>query len=352
MVFTWHFIHGQSGYPVPYESAPTIFPLVVFDEGHTGVALFMVLSGYLFAKLLDGKAISYSAFFWNRFFRLAPLLVLVLSLLGIEKAWHGELLSYLKLLAYGLVVPRWPNGGWSVAIEIHFYIALPLLLWFTRRWSGSPLIAIVGAIAARCAIWAAGGDVEYAAYWTIVGRADDFLWGIAAFGLRDFITPRHFFVASIAIMFTAVFWLFDHSGGFYDIGAANPVWIIWPTLEGASYGIIIAYYDSRPQSSTAISRFSAELGKYSYSIYLLHPFLVFKMSDFVQERLMDISNFYVALAWSSICFIVIFPIGFISYRYLESPFLRLRKNYVRQQKDAEPNLDVRTPNFIAAEIVH
>jgi len=29
--------------------------MALLDEGHTGVALFMTLSGYLFAKLLDGK---------------------------------------------------------------------------------------------------------------------------------------------------------------------------------------------------------------------------------------------------------------------------------------------------------
>jgi len=30
----------------------------------------MTLSGYLFAKLLDGKRIKYGSFLWNRFLRL------------------------------------------------------------------------------------------------------------------------------------------------------------------------------------------------------------------------------------------------------------------------------------------
>ena len=55
LVFIWHFSHAASGYPVPFEFTPSFFPLAIFDEGHTGVALFMTLSGYLFAKLLDGK---------------------------------------------------------------------------------------------------------------------------------------------------------------------------------------------------------------------------------------------------------------------------------------------------------
>ncbi|MEP6933477.1 MAG: acyltransferase family protein, partial [Nitrospirota bacterium] len=53
MVFTWHFIHVDSGQFAP----PPVFPLSLLTEGHTGVALFITLSGYLFAKLLDGKKI-------------------------------------------------------------------------------------------------------------------------------------------------------------------------------------------------------------------------------------------------------------------------------------------------------
>ncbi len=76
IVFTWHFIHVNNGQLAP----PPTFPLSLLTEGHTGVALFMVLSGYLFAKLLDGKNIVYTSFFWNRFLRLAPLLLIVSSI--------------------------------------------------------------------------------------------------------------------------------------------------------------------------------------------------------------------------------------------------------------------------------
>ena len=83
-VFAWHFLHADNGFPISFEGAPAIFPLAILDEGHTGVALFMVLSGYLFAKLLNGKRIAYSAFIWNRFLRLAPLLVFVFLIVGTQ----------------------------------------------------------------------------------------------------------------------------------------------------------------------------------------------------------------------------------------------------------------------------
>ena len=81
LVFEWHFIHAAG---VPFSNVPFIWPLSLIEEGHWGVSLFMTLSGYLFAKLLDGKIIIYRYFFWNRFLRLAPLLILVLAYIGIR----------------------------------------------------------------------------------------------------------------------------------------------------------------------------------------------------------------------------------------------------------------------------
>src|SRR3954462_11750465 len=109
MVFAWHFTHAVGAYPETFEGAPAVFPLALLDEGHTGVALFMVLSGYLFAKLLDGKDVVYSAFFWNRLLRLAPLLLLVAILAGALRLREGEALGrYLGELAAGFVMPTWP----------------------------------------------------------------------------------------------------------------------------------------------------------------------------------------------------------------------------------------------------
>ena len=58
VVFVWHFNHFDNG----QFANPLGFPLSLFTEGHTGVAIFMVLSGYLFAKLLGNKKINYPVF--------------------------------------------------------------------------------------------------------------------------------------------------------------------------------------------------------------------------------------------------------------------------------------------------
>jgi peptidoglycan/LPS O-acetylase OafA/YrhL len=53
----------------------------------------------------------------------------------------------------GFVLPTWPNGGWSIAVELHFYILPPLLLIAIARniWWGVAMIA--AALTRRAAIY-------------------------------------------------------------------------------------------------------------------------------------------------------------------------------------------------------
>ena len=139
MVFAWHFLHanGFPGSPVPYKYAPAVFPFALLDEGYTGVALFMTLSGYLFAKLLDGKRIRYGWFVWNRVLRLFPLLAVALLLTGIQVYSRGDSLStYISYIAWGALLPSLPNGAWSITVEFHFYLVLPLFLWISDVLAG------------------------------------------------------------------------------------------------------------------------------------------------------------------------------------------------------------------------
>ncbi|MCV6602948.1 MAG: acyltransferase family protein, partial [Cohaesibacter sp.] len=130
LVFCWHFFHFKEG----QFSDPLLLPLSFLTEGHTGVAIFMVLSGYLFAKLLDGKKVIWRYFLWNRLIRLAPLLLLVFAIIGIREIYHGaSIAAYLQTLISGLVLPVWPNGGWSIAVELHFYLLLPVILSLSRQ---------------------------------------------------------------------------------------------------------------------------------------------------------------------------------------------------------------------------
>ena len=334
MVFAWHFSHGYDGSPVPFSQTPV---LSLLEEGHTGVALFMTLSGYLFAKLLNGREVSYGRFLWNRFIRLGPLLFLVLATIGVmELLGHGDVRGYAIRVVSGIVLPTWPNGGWSLTCEMHFYVILPLLLLIARR---RPLVisgVIAMAMLLRTEVFLlSGSHIRSVAYDTIVGRIDQFSLGILAFSMRDRMRGRHWTAATVVLAFEALYWLFNVAGGYQDT-RYSPIWIAMPTLEGSAYAALIAYYDGTWQPrDRGFSRFLGRVGSYSYSIYLLHFFFVFRIAEFLSSRF-DLSNFYVALLWSIPAFVMMIPIGYFSFRWIESPFLRLRVPYIKNREPMAP----------------
>lgn len=338
LVFIWHFIHVQNGYKAP----PTFLPLSLLTEGHTGVAIFMTLSGYLFAKLLAGKRIKYKSFFYNRFLRLAPLLFLVIFLVGLQRYLYGlELNSYLGKIAKGFLFPTLPNGGWSIVVEFHFYLLLPTLLFFKARWQHSLLLVLLGAIMLRVVLYLYLGGIQDFSYYTIGGRIDQFLLGIIAYQYRASIANKHVLFATAASVFLVFFWYFDLLGGFYmnsSYPSPSPIWIFMPTIEGLIYGLGIAWYENSFQhSSGRISRFIALIGTYSYSIYLLHFFVVSKLAITIDRYIINLAYPPLAVAFGVCCFSIMIPVGFFSFRFIESPFLNFRVKYIisdRRQKIA------------------
>ena len=331
MVFTWHFMHSVDGYPVPFEIVPYFIPFSLLDEGHTGVALFMTLSGYLFAKLLDNKQISYGAFFYNRVLRLAPLLVLVMIINALLIYSNGEsLLPYLTSLLKGFVIPAWPNGGWSIAVELHFYLLLPGLLFLLRRSTKLLIVVLLLLLTLRLGLFLRNSEIQTLAYWTILGRLDQFAVGLLAFKFRAAIISQRVLLIAICTTFLMFYWGFNRAGGFYQMPSypsTNGIWVTLPLIEGVAYGCFIAWYDSLNIRASAGSRILGRMGSYAYSIYLLHGFFVFKASAFIHEKLFSIKEFNIALIASTGCFLVMLPIAYLSYKFVESPFLKMRKEY-------------------------
>lgn len=334
IVFAWHFLHSTDpDYPLPLAYTPDLFPFAILDEGHTGVALFMTLSGYLFAKLLEGRRIHYGLFLWNRAVRLLPLLLLVMVVVGVIKYRAGESLqAYAESILHGFYLPTWPNGGWSIVIEFHFYLLLPLLLWLLRRSRLLPFTVVLAAIVLRTVVLWRTGEAHSIAYWTIFGRIDQFVLGMLAFHFRALMTHRHWLALAVFAAFSAFYWYFDRLGGFFrnpTYPSTSPLWIVIPTLEGLAYGLAIAWYETSFRlPTTGFSRVLARVGDYSYAMYLLHFFFVFEAARFVNENIMSLSNFYLACAWAAVGFICMLPVCYLSFQFVESPFLRLRKPYL------------------------
>lgn len=325
LVFGWHFTHGFDGSPVPFGPSE-FFLLAPVNEGHCGVALFMTLSGYLFGKLLDGHVLLVRAFLWNRLLRLGPLLAVVIAIVWVQAVRLGIPSDlYAADLLKGVVLPTLPNGAWSVTVELHFYLLLPLILWLDagRRL---PLV-LAGAIVSRAVYWIITGEVQLLAYWTIFGRIDQFLLGILVLRLRDYIKGRHAIIALATLAFCASYQGFARLGGFYGTETSS-VWIILPTVEGAYFALLIAWYDASFRFAQGrVSHALQIVGTCSYSIYLLQAFAVFGLAQWAQTILPGMNYFGVAELAALVALSLMVPVAWFSFRVIERPFLRYRRNY-------------------------
>lgn len=331
MVFCWHFVHSHNIIPLD-ASAPWFAPLTLLSEGYTGVALFMVLSGYLFARLTNGKQVRFGAFMLNRGLRLLPLLSVVMVLAYVKSLLTGEALDLPSRLLQGWFAPTLPQGAWSITVEMHFYLLLPALLWLAGKSLYNLLGVVMVAVLARQVLYAAGGDLDFLAYHTMLGRIDQFVLGLLAFHLRDRIQGRHLLWVMGAVCFVAMMSYIDHRGSML---AKQPElshwWVVMTTTEGLFYGLTVAWYDNSFRHTTGpVSTFIAWIGRCSYSIYLLHSFAVFKMSQWINAHLFSLANVNLSLAVATVCFLLFLPVGYLSYRFIELPFLRRRVPYLQR----------------------
>ena len=115
--------------------------------GWSGVDLFFVLSGYLIAdKLFRGfesqGRIDFSGFYLNRFLRIIPAYLVIVALYfiftdlqegrGLQPLW--KFLTFTQNISIDMYRNTFSHA-WSLCVEEHFYLLLPILLFviFSRK---------------------------------------------------------------------------------------------------------------------------------------------------------------------------------------------------------------------------
>lgn len=339
LVFMWHFLPGNDGTPrapdfvekqMPLDGAFDLWVNSWLNEGHIGVSIFMVLSGYLFAKIIGDRQIIFSRFLANRALRLLPLLTVVCAvvvLLHYLNRGPEAGAQMLQRISQAYWRPSLPNGGWSITVEFHFYIVFPLLLFLTRTWRFAPFMVLVAMIALRFALDAAypGSPPRDLAYWTIIGRLDQFVIGMVFASLR--VSPLG--GALTAILATGYIAWFDHAGGWYSDLRWLPIWNVHPTIEAVLIAPTIAAYDRIRMPENTLTRLISCVGAASYSIYLLHYFVVAEFRDFIHARIMPLTDFYTATIAGCLCFAIVALWSWVVYSRFELYWLKFRRPYFK-----------------------
>src|SRR5215467_3959037 len=165
-------------------------PLAVLLEGHTGVGLFMTLSGFVLARAALGRNVSYGQFLKNRVLRILPLagLLTIFGLYGSKDINLSNAMAPFLLLyntpARFTDMTHLSDSLWAVSVEFQFYLIAPFLFAFVSKrglW-GFLLPAIALMLILRLIVlaphWGDGPEMFSITYYSIVGRMNQFLIGI------------------------------------------------------------------------------------------------------------------------------------------------------------------------------
>ncbi len=321
----------------PDQWVRTTNPLAsVLVEGHTAVALFMVLSGFIFTRAALGHTVRYGAFVRNRVLRIYPLFVLLLVTGVYTTPSAFEPGPFLQTLLLGANLPGRLEVGpfsamfWAVAVECQFYLLFPFLHDFLQRLGWRWLAgALVLCLLLRAVAVLEGAHARDLSYMTLVGRLDQFLLGMAlarsmrehAHWWRPWLLP----VASIAIV--AALAVFHRLGGW---PVESPWKIVWPPIEGAAWALVIGgYLTVADRLPGALSRCLAAIGTISYSIYLLHFIVIVQLLTHRVIWRPTGNGHYDALA-TAVCLATPITLGLSALTYLvvERPFLTQRRPYL------------------------
>lgn len=324
-----------------------------FFFGWLGVDLFFVLSGFLITdillKTLQDKHYLKN-FYLRRVLRIFPLyyLCLVLFLLVIPRLYAGFdikyytdhqvwLWTYLQNWLYIFNDPNHTNTLnhlWSLAVEEQFYLVWPFIILLIRRPKYLLLfitLVLVAVLLLRLWIWTNHiADLAYFNLYTF-SRIDGICIG-CMIALLQRIQPDFLkrYTPWIVLFFAGL------NFGFYFINRNHQYSFPYLALVGYStfammFGLLVneAVSGGTKLINTVFSfpllRF---FGKISYGFYIFHwplyllvsPFLYTQVSKYASGHTL---NFTVSIL--ATLFAVL--ISWISFRYYEKPFLKLKEKF-------------------------
>ncbi len=345
--------------PLQYKNWPKAGnPLSAFIyEGHTGVSLFLVLSGFIFTYGSAGREIEYRTFLRNRLLRIYPLLI---ALLAVGVSVYASQLNPTQVIETLLPVQNLRAANpttylgpytallWTITVEFQFYLIFPFLhRQLVRRGILGLLPLMLFLLLARWSALLIGdapvfGNTRDNNYWTILGRLDQFLIGMiaATVALRVTLASRLLrWALPVGLVGMAMaLYLFNLGGGWPNEAGWR---VFWPTCEAALWALVVLGYLAVLHGRHGpVSKVIAAVGTISYSMYLLHltvlDILVSNGLVLHAPRMPLLAALFTGL----FClFPLVVLVSTLTYHAIEKPFLDLRRRYLDPESGTQPALD-------------
>lgn len=311
--------------------------------GKLGVVLFFVLSGFLITYLLVNeekltkKKINVKSFYIRRILRIWPLYYLIiflsyfifpyLDILSVDNI-STEILSIKTFLLYIFMLPNmvlsnfgvvpYASQAWSIGTEEQFYLIWPLLfILFRKNKMLLMLSVIIGYIGVKYYLTINPKNpfgINLLAFWNTFNIDCMAIGGLTAIlsfrnsKILKYVNNNYvFYLISLIVILLMIFGV---NFGFFHY-----------EIYAILFAIIILNLATNKALATILeNKIFNYLGGISYGIYMYHSIAIVIAIKLSMYFIIGLIIYPIAL------FLTIF-ISHISYKYLEKPFLKLKKKF-------------------------
>ncbi len=321
----------------------------VVAEGARGVQLFFVASALTIFMSFRRRSVAEAApiknYFIRRFFRIAPLFYLGIVLWlfidgyaprywapnGID-GWTVFLTTFFMHGFHPETITSLVPGGWSIAVEMMFYLLVPLLISYVRDFS----TAIAFFLVSLLVNWVLTGAAV--SYWLdyyppelgYLARSYGLLWffaqlpvfalGVIAFHIisNNQFGARPKMFGRVMLVTAVVLWV-----AFLDVRSFQGL-IPQHVFYGASFLCLALALAAHP-TRLLVNPVMRTLGEISFSLYVFHFVVLYVLEKmFFLKGFPFHGNAGFVTAWLWVV-VVSSLISFISYRYVERPGMAVGK---------------------------
>lgn len=332
---------------IPADSGLTRVISTIAELGERGVDLFFVLSGFLITSILlnsRGEPGYFRGFYWRRCVRIFPLYYISLLVLLVFTPWitgttlfaqaqrdQVHLWTYMTNIQMSHL-GAWSFGAfdhfWSLAIEEHFYLVWPFIVFFltNRRALQVVFLLAISSVLARM-IFVIGGGNRVAADVLTLFRMEGLCLGaslayVVRFHQDWFQRRRLWHVSLIALLLLAVI---AELTGRALMTIPHTLWaVVWVLFLGIVISSPYSGWIARSLSNKSL----LVLGKHSYAMYLFQNPLVFLMTPIFSISVcagwFGGSTIAGAVTYVAVMFGAILLLAWMSWHGLEKHFLRLK----------------------------
>ncbi len=312
------------------------FLFKIFNFGGSGVDVFFVLSGFIISYVHRqdiGHPVRVNDFLRKRFVRIYPIYWLILTLKLVTSSGSGlsaNYYSFWEVVKAYLLFPQdrvllssnFLGVSWTLSYEIFFYLAFSLLICLKPKFY-IPIIVT----------WLLAIFVNIGLHLTFDGVVWQFLFSILHL---EFVMG---FLAAYLVSkyrINCPSYLLNFGLFLYTLSAINTIYHLLPISYVIAYGIpstiiIMSGAALEMTKVVMVPQFLLLLGNASYSIYLMHGFVInnltkiaikLRIIDFFTQNTLLFSLFAILNA----CLAVV--VGCMIYHYVEKPLLVVSRRLV------------------------